>query len=164
MNGAQILEVVKADRFLTPVFLGIFAANEIPKHLQAEQLCIVNCCDSQLPGKHWISLFMGSGEKLEFFDSYGQHPNFFKFYDKLPHHKLLLYNKNQLQTLGSNTCGLYALLFCFKRCRGHSMRNIVAKFSTNTLINDDIIKLTVPRMFFFNNYSAGNSRFLAAQI
>lgn len=74
--------------------------------------CIVNTDPSTMPGKHWVAFFMASQAELEFFDSFGKSPEFYKF----PIQGLKIrYAVHRLQSFTSRVCGHYALVFLFYR-------------------------------------------------
>ena len=74
MLGNDLYQIIQWDTRLSIHFKGVYAANELPKWLPVRGIAIVNCCNRNRPGEHWIALCQESESKLEMFDSYGYGP------------------------------------------------------------------------------------------
>ncbi len=68
-------------------------------------------------------------------------PQFYKLENYLfKYNSTINYNKYALQSLYSNYCGLYCVLFIIFKCKRKSFYNFLDIFKTDTLINDYEIK------------------------
>ena len=87
-------------------FLGVFAADQIPKTLPQNCCFIANTDPIAKEGTHWIA-FLSKGSRQIFFDSYGEKP-FFKRFDNWER------SREDYQQQTSDVCGDYCL-FALKR-------------------------------------------------
>ena len=132
MNTSQLLCIIQSDPILSTSIKGVFAADQVPKYIRKGGF-IANTDDSNHTGKHWCAFFFDGLGRSEFYDSYGNGP---EYYSK--HFSLCLrtnssaqrHNTIKLQNNYSNVCGQYSLFYLIHRIRGQSMKDI-----TETLIN-----------------------------
>ena len=137
MLGEDFYRIIQHDNRLRIDFKGVYAANELPNQLPVRGIAIVNCCNRNKPGKHWIALCQVSENTLEMFDNFGFGPEMYNLKNKLPKSEMIKYNTKQLQHLTSEVCGYYCLYYCYFKARGHSMEEIVSlNFSNDTQNND----------------------------
>ena len=148
MNTRQITQLVKNNERTRNSFVGVFAADHVPKHPRKlkPRSYIANTDRSDKPGQHWVCLFFPTNGLPEFFDSYGFPP-------QREFHQILgsnyKYSKGFYQFPLSSTCGQYCIFYIHQRCSEKSMEDIVARFntSTNLLENDVLVNSTVEREF-----------------
>ena len=96
------------------------------------KIFIVNTDPHDLPGKHWVCIFIPYRGPIEFFDSLGKHPrDYSKLFEDFmyTYSSEFVYNKTPLQSNWGTTCGHFCLFFSIHRCRNVSMYNIINKFS-----------------------------------
>lgn len=150
MDTAQLDRIMENDKFTKDLFRGVFAANTLPKFVKSyPSLYIVNTATSKSPGEHWVVLYFSRNKNTEFFDSYGNAPDLFRFNDFVERNsKTVTFNSLQLQGNRSMTCGGFCTYFAINRCRGVKMFDIVTRFSKNKSLNDEMIK-----EFMYSNYS-----------
>ena len=99
------------------LYLGVFSADNIP----LEHLCnqtktvyfVLNSDPSSSPGTHWLACVKPPGSILEFFDSYGNSPNFYHF--SFPSTLSILHNHDPFQSVYSSVCGQYCIYFLYFR-------------------------------------------------
>ena len=145
MNTSQLQCIFSCDPVFRHRTLGVFAADQLPRHLPTYPCAfIVNTDDSHKPGQHWLAFFV-QNNSLECFDSYGQFPgsynsNFTFWIER--HFKTMRINNQRLQSDWTNVCGLYCIYFLHHRLLGESMDSIVFPFSTTDLKANDIYILT----------------------
>ena len=148
MEGVQIDEIAKKDSHVKMNFKGVFAANTLPNKLDVYNLAIVNCCNQNLPGQHWVAICQTSEDTLEFFDSFGQLPSMYNLQTKLPTTQYIVCNPVTLQNIGSEVCGHYCLYFCYYKARGYSMAQLIEQnFSNDTLNNDSRVLSIINKIF-----------------
>jgi len=106
-------------------FLGVFAADEIPDCASTTRTttaaCFVaNTDPAHKAGQHWVAFYMPpSPARLEFFDSYGLTPADYAFPSRrLPPEDRIFTNCVMLQSLTSNVCGHYCMIYLLLRSRG----------------------------------------------
>ena len=100
-------------------FLGVFAADRIPRRITTFPSCFVaNTDPASKAGTHWVACFCATANRVEFFDSYGLPPS---AYGSLrlplrPTHT----NSVSFQSLRSSACGHYCIYYLCMRARGRS--------------------------------------------
>jgi hypothetical protein len=112
MNTTEILNIVKSDKAVAQVFLGVFPLDLLPKVYKLPAALIVNLDASTMPGSHWVSLYFDKKGDCEYFDSYGRKPVELEQYITR-NCKKYVYNNIQVQRNITSTCGqmcIYVLL------------------------------------------------------
>ena len=137
MNTHEILNELKHE---IHCFKGVFPVNEINElKINDRPLGLVLNWDfSNEPGSHWVALFVNEKNIATYFDSYG-FPNFnenFINFLKLNKINTVYFNKFQLQSNDSNTCGAFTILFIKMFCNGFSFNEFIKLFSNNREKND----------------------------
>ena len=74
MNTLQLERALKHNTFTKKIFVGVFAADELPTLNTFPCGFVANTDPSTEPGTHWVAFYFPSREKGEFFDSYGHPP------------------------------------------------------------------------------------------
>jgi len=111
--------------------LGVFPSDLIPfsqllsNSRETSLGCIVNTDPSSQPGEHWVAFYRNCQNEspLEFFDSFGQSPityGLFQENSKFPKNLEISFNNTILQSLTTNVCGQYCLLFLRLRMKSES--------------------------------------------
>ena len=148
MDTRELDTILRANVDTCETFLGVYALDQLPSPSEVRQrsFLVCNCCPSTQSGQHWIAVFYDRGQ-VEFFDSFGLPPN---AYDARVVTFLanlatttddVLYNNVQLQSIESDACGHYCVLYGVERSRGGTFRGIVAEMEAMT--RDNIIKYIV---------------------
>lgn len=140
MNTLQLTQVMEKDPKSRNKFCGVYASDTLPTTIEHFPCGLIVNTDPQTEkGAHWLAMYFPSKERGEFFDSYGNPPDFYRenfetFLDKQS--RSWKYNHRSLQSLNSSTCGQFCLYFIMNRNRGKPLSIIVNSFSKNTSIND----------------------------
>ena len=111
----------------------------------------INFQISELPGSHWVCYYhirTPSGHYSEFFDSYGEGP---EYYDIQTPYPVLKINHRVLQKKTSASCGQFCLFYAYHRARGCSLEQILGKLSCDLNLNERIVATA------FHSYSRGHS-------
>jgi hypothetical protein len=120
-------------------FIGTFAKDQLPKNKIKEFPCslIINTDESFKPGEHWIALFLDKNY-AEYFDSFGQPPLHKEILSFLIRNKIkyITYNTKQIQSITTNTCGAYCVLFVKFKCFNKKFCDLIKLFNNNTYLND----------------------------
>ena len=129
MNTDEIRNILKGNETTSIYFLDVFAVDQLPKQKINRDvwLLVCNCCPIDLRGEHWIAMF-GSKEHIDVFDSFGLAPNAYSGVDEFLYSqkpKSVNYNSKCVQSISSDACGHYSILFCYHRARGVSLHDIV---------------------------------------
>lgn len=139
MDSIQITRALKRDPMTRRAFIGVFACDKLPKTISKYPACLVVNTDFYgNEGKHWLAMYIPDPGTLEFFDSFGRSPTFFKghivrFVSKFPY---VIHNDVPLQSLFSTVCGQFCIFYLYCKCRGRTMKSIVNNFHWNSRTND----------------------------
>lgn len=116
---------------------GVFPADGIPMRLDLPAALIANTQTSDMPGLHWVGLFIKKNGHGYFFDSYGCRPGTTYMKDAIKRNcRLWCYNKKPLQAIGSDVCGQYCLQFVYYMAKYNNLQTFLDKFSKNPESND----------------------------
>jgi hypothetical protein len=125
---SQISDALRSDPFVSPVFLGVFASDQLPTSISYPCAVVANTDSSDKPGEHWVAFYFDENGVGEYFDSYGLPPINSDLFLFLVNNAMgYKCNTIQLQGLGSDVCGHYCIAFLAKRCRGEPLHTTVAK-------------------------------------
>lgn len=129
MDGESIHNILSKNPVTSFNFKGVYSVDTIPS-LGENQAIIVNTDESTKPGSHWLAFHMDGRKKLEFFDSYGNSPDFYglNVYDLFDISDVC-WNCVTFQSLTSNVCGAYCIYYIYKRCQKMSMVSILKKLN-----------------------------------
>jgi hypothetical protein len=121
-------------------FIGTFARDLLPTKPIKELPCslIINTDKSDKPGEHWIALYLDKNNCCEYFDSFGLPPSHIEIISFLKKNKIkkIIYNDNQIQSITSQTCGAYCVLFVKFKCFNLKFCDLLNMFNKNTNQND----------------------------
>ena len=143
LNNLQLDYLAGTHPRLAQVFYGTVPCDRLPKTLPQEgpTAYIVNTDPHDEPGKHWIAIWT-EGNVSEIMDSYGLSLEVYGTTDPLlewlsRHFKYQLHNGQSLQSLFSQSCGDYALMYLIDRAEGRSMQQFLNRFNKNDYVNND---------------------------
>ena len=138
------MNILKNDPFTKTVFTDVLPSDRLPREIRkGPRGYILNTDASDMPGSHWIAMYLTEDGKGEFWDSYGQAPgfynqNFAQFLDK--HCATFTWNRRILQAPSSDVCGQYTLFFALHRCRRIPMSTIANMFTDSKEWNDELVR------------------------
>ena len=143
MNSIELQKFLTYDKTLSKFNMKVCAADQLPKVLSKYPTgFIVNTDPIAKHGSHWIAIFFYSVNYCEFFDSLGHppayyHKHFEKFIKSFANE--YIYNRQKIQMMTSNVCGVYCLMFILYCCHGKRLCIFQRLFSKNKLHNDTFI-------------------------
>ena len=138
LNSRQLAAYMIRDPYIRPYYGGVLAIDELQYLVLEPKIYVVNTDPRSESGEHWFCIFLK--DIPEHFDSSGFKPkpnveNYLFF-----HGPDYMYNNVRVQSYTSETCGLFALFFCYFRCRGFSFLEIMNMFSPNLYVNEAVVK------------------------
>ena len=142
MNSIQIFEILHKDPYSKKYFQTVLAIDDLPlfKKKLKSKAYVINTDKRIGKGEHWLS-------NCQFFDSLGFGPEIYNMEDFLKTTaKSIQINKFPVQSVFSEFCGFYSILFILIRSRRISYINFLQYFNSNTLKNDFNLN------YFINNY------------
>jgi hypothetical protein len=123
------MNTLEINKLLSPYkcYCGTFARDQLPVIKKRPCAIIMNTDTSLEPGEHWVAVMISVDNSAEYFDSFGFGPMHTEVIDFLADNKVtkLLYNKQQLQSPLTSTCGIYCVLFVKLRCQGISFQEFM---------------------------------------
>lgn len=153
MDTQEINTLLNSDEYSQPIFGGTLARD----HFQSQyawspsRLFVINTDPSSMPGEHWLAVFRGD-EDTFLFDSYGLNAKL--FYPEIV--STLVESDNMhpitsgvtLQSLLSDVCGDYCVLFGLALSRGVSFQGFLdywkESYSANT--RDTVVRTIVSEL------------------
>lgn len=148
MISLHLEEIMLCDKFTSPLFRGVFAADNLPRSVQEPCMLIVNTDPISRKGEHWIAIYIDEFKRAEHFCSYGNLP--IEAHKQFLQHQSSTYtcNEVQLQSFFSEVCGEYCLLFLAHRARGLSMQEFLWFFQNrNVNQNDQLVQTLCNEIF-----------------
>ena len=138
----------RSHRYSKSLFLDVYARDNLPDRIPFYPCAlIINTDSSNLPGKHWVAVYVSAYKVAEYFDSFDQPP---------PHDIALWMNKFSwdwkkvtlypLQNPASSLCGAYVLYFVNERPMD-TLRTVFLPFSDNFYRNDLYVQNYVKQHF-----------------
>jgi hypothetical protein len=143
MNTAELDELLTADCKLSTVYVGTFPCDMLPSMVDHPAALVINTDPSTMPGSHWVAIYVDSGGRGEYFDSYGDAPENVECVKFLNTNcrggRNWIFSKKELQAMDSNVCGQYCVGFLKWRVRGGSLEEFQNQFGSDTDRNDKSI-------------------------
>ena len=144
LNNVQLDYLATHDPVLKPHFFGTVACDRLPSRPEkhSPRGYIVNTDPYNKPGKHWIALWTHDSNVCEVFDSYALLLDVYQTTRPLQdwlkkHWKFVVQNEQSLQSLYSQSCGDYTLMYVRARARGNSMNDYLSQFSKHDYVHND---------------------------
>lgn len=142
MDGYTIQSILKSDQHAKKIFLGVYAADTLPRHVERlPALVVANTDCHHLPGEHWVGFYIDCQRRGLYFDSYGRPPivkSHRDFLDKNCHS--WKFNPMCLQSIGSTVCGHYTVTFLLHSAHHFKLCEFINDFFTaDTEKNDQIV-------------------------
>ena len=111
----------------------------IPENLDYPSLIVVNLDSSEKKGSHWIVLHYISNHIVEHFDSIGRKPD--EYIKNILFRQILAYkyNNKRLQSLYSNTYGLFCLFYSYYSSCNEGMVRILHRVGNTYKENEFIV-------------------------
>lgn len=131
-------------------FMGVYPSDQLPVEIHTYPACfIANTDSSNEMGSHWICFYMPCAHVLEFFDSYGNRPTYFRdnIADYASQFSYVYHNPQRLQSYTTAVCGQYCIYYLYSRSVGKTMRDVLTSFVSNPICNDRLVYNFVFKMF-----------------
>jgi hypothetical protein len=136
-------------QFLYPrleTFRGVYSANELDRSQRAlgwpstpPHTFILNTDTTNLPGQHWIAVFVTRENWGEVFDSYGLLPPTWIQRWMNEYTRGWSHNPFLVQPPNSNSCGQFCVYFLIRRSQANSMHAVLDSFTTDFKYNERLV-------------------------
>ena len=164
MNTLELSLAIEADEHMSKYCLGAMASNQLPRKIRQLPVgMILNLQPLSQKGSHWIAVFIDAEGFGEYFCSYGSKPAE-KFTSFLRNHCYdWTHNQKRVQGLLSSTCGQHCIFYLMLRCRGLTMPEIFARYSSDCDYNDEMVVAIINKKFSLST-SVYDTDFIEKQI
>lgn len=135
------LQVLNALHHLSgAVTTGVVPADMVPKAWTKPMALVINLDDHTRPGSHWVAVYFDTSGRGHYFDSYGIPPLHPVHLDALRRNcKIYEWNKEQFQSISSNVCGQFCIMYLYHMCYGGTIKSFSKFFSDEFTDNDRIV-------------------------
>jgi hypothetical protein len=123
-------------------FIGTYPKDLLPKIHGLPIGIVINTDSSYEPGEHWVSVYIDRNGLGEYFDSFGLPPLHKEITDFMHNNcpQGWLYNTITFQSIYSQTCGNYCVLYLSSKFKGMRFNDFTAIFNHTPNINDKLAK------------------------
>ena len=146
MDSKEIKDLMMKDQKIKKNFKGVYPIDLIPENVEYPSLIVVNLDTSEKKGSHCIVLHYISNHIVEHFDSIGRKPDEYINNILFKQNVTYKYNNKRLQSLYSNTCGLFCLFYSYYSSRNEDMVRVLHRFGNTYKENEFIV------IKFYNDY------------
>ena len=131
MNTMELQYILNHAPWLKQLHGRVLPKDLLPQQREMDvRAFIVNTDDSDLPGRHWVSVYFSDNGDAYYFDSYGLPPIHEEILQFLKRHSKQnwisqegSYNHQRVQSLFSNVCGLYCVFALDTLARGYNIQH-----------------------------------------
>ena len=118
-------------------FLGVFSMDVLPRQVSHYPTCmVINTHSHNLPGEHWISVFITDNKRGEVFDSLALPLSNYLIRWLNQFTKSWQYNRKRYQPLGSDKCGAFTIYYILNRLQGKT-----PSFTDSPAANDELVSI-----------------------
>lgn len=121
--------------------IGVYPSDMIPETWEKPVAFVFNTDNSKKPGSHWVAVYVDKKSRGHYFDSYGLKPYIPDHIARLRKNcKTFRYNDHHLQSISSDVCGHFCIMFLFFMASGIEFQEFINLFSRDTHQNDAIVR------------------------
>ena len=147
MNELQIKHILESDARARDTFRGVYARNKLPIRAPTTSLYVCNTDPNHKPGEHWVTIYIDSDRRREYFDSFGMPPLFSEFLTFLNYNtKSWTHNNRVVQDAYSSACGFHCIFYAVHRCVGFDVGSIANMYMNDVVFNNAIVEEFVRKM------------------
>lgn len=146
MDSVQLTRILSSNPYTRKPFYGVFPCDMLPREklLQRPVCLVINTHPHNLPGEHWLAIYLTEENTGEFFDSYGHppdHPLFPKTIVKFlrKNASKTMFQPRAVQASDSVVCGYHCVFFLQHRCKGLTFKTIQELYSHDLQRNDEMV-------------------------
>jgi hypothetical protein len=149
MNTLEVDKFLKKYKWIKNSYCGVLPIDKLPlKKIKKPCSFVINTDKSTNSGKHWFAIYVPVKGPIEYFDSYGLkpiNPEIYRFFKE--NDNKWIYNKYPIQSLKSQSCGKFSILFIAYRSKGLSMKDYTKLFSVNKDYNENVINILFYKLY-----------------
>lgn len=138
MNTKEINYILKNVKN----FKGTYCRDQLPIMPKKPFSLVINTDPCSEPGEHWVAIIVNKDKTGEYFDSFGLPPLHKDLWEYMENQcpSGWIFNQFTFQSLGSDTCGNYCILYIKSISKGYKYIDFLSIFTKNTIFNDKIVK------------------------
>lgn len=122
-------------------FHGIYSIDDLPQSVPTRPfLMIVNTHTKNLPGEHWLAIFIDRNKNGEVFDSLALSPSTILIQWMNRFTTKWKVNKRTFQHSQSGSCGAFVLYYILLRLHMSDMNSVTAAFTPHLAVNENILE------------------------
>ncbi len=123
-------------------FKGTYPKDLLPKIYGLPIGIVINTDSSDEPGEHWVAVYIDRNGIGEYFDSFGLPPLHKEITDFMHENcpQGWLYNTITFQSMYSQTCGNYCVLYLSSKFKGMNFNEFTVIFNHSPDLNDKLAK------------------------
>ena len=125
-------------------FLGVLACDQLPKNhvCKFPAMLVVNTHPSNMPGEHWLAIYISKNKHGYFFDSFGNPPDNFPAEINnfvMKNCTVMSYSRRQVQDTNATTCGQHCVFFLCHVQKGMPYTQLINMYGSNLVCNDAMV-------------------------
>ena len=124
------------DRNVGHAFQGIYSVDNLPSVVRPPAFIVLNTDTHNLPGKHWMVIFIDEDLCGEVFDSLALPVSDFIIRFMNRHSRQWICNQVAYQPVTSTRCGVYVLYYVTQRLYYSSLKDFCRTLSANVNVNE----------------------------
>ena len=143
LSDKQLLSKIKRNGDLKTLkaFGGIFAIDQLPQSIPHYPfLAVINTQSHNLPGEHWIAIYINEKRRGEVFDSLATPTNAFLSRWMNRHTRSWRRNSHRFQNPLSSSCGAFVLFYILQRCECDMMKCVTKRFTASFPANEKLVR------------------------
>lgn len=152
MNTVQLTSIMDKISCHTH-FLGVLPCDYLPQTplRRLPSSVIFNTHASNLPGEHWLAIYINEEGVGYFFDSFGnkhddvRFPPIINSFLKL-NSRTVQYSTVQVQDFSSDTCGQHCVFFLYHMAKGRDYDYVLKLYSDDFIKNDKRVSAFVKKL------------------
>lgn len=119
LKTSELNSILRNHPHTNRFFLGTFPCDRIPRKPRPLTCFISNTDPHNKPGEHWVAFWVSRKGNTFYFDSFGLPPIVIKHvsFCQRSSDGRWDYNRQQLQSLSTTTCGAHCVRFLIETCR-----------------------------------------------
>ena len=143
LSDNQLVKRIKrnGDRKTLKAFGGIYAIDDLPQFIPHYPfMAVINTQSHNLPGEHWIAVYINENRRGEIFDSLVTPTSIFLIRWLNRHTRSWRKNIHRFQNPFSSTCGSFVLFYVLQRCECKMMECVTRRFSASFSANEKLVR------------------------
>ena len=143
LSDNEILRKIKRNGDLKTLkaFGGVYPMDDLPKFIPHYPfMAVINTHSHNLPGEHWIAIYINKDRRGEVFDSLATPTSLYLIRWLNRHTRSWRTNRHRYQNPLSSFCGCFVLFYTLQRSECDMMECVTGHFSADVSTNETIVR------------------------